>query len=1294
VKQPTDRHESITQPTQPGEHSQGKKIEMSADMPVDESGEYQDFEPLGQGGMGRVYRAHEPALERDVAIKFLLEPDNADRQRRFILEARAAARLGHPNIASIYRFGTWRSGTWQGQPFLVEEYVHGHSLAQTRMGWPDVLELGVTLAHALAAAHRRGVLHRDIKPGNVIISNDGVPKLIDFGLAKLSSCAAEPARHGTPVLRYDTQGHDAASTNSTLMGTPRYLAPEIWRGQGSSPGSDVYSLGVLLYQLCAGRTPFHDVPEADLDRVTNERAAPTLSTTAPDVDARLAAIINQCLARDPGARFASADELHDALHELAWTRTGHKPLPGEPYRGLRHFESTHQAFFFGREREARELADRLRKQPLLLVAGGSGVGKSSLVRAGLMPLLARTELDGRRWRGHTMVPGRHPLTRLAAELARILDTPESTIATEMTGDMAALARRARIQGSAQGILLFVDQLEELVTLSEAGEAARVSQVLACLAERVPTMRVIATVRDDKIADVARLPELGAHIERGGLYFLQPMDAASIREAVVGPARAKGVRFASSTVVDTLVAATENAPGGLPLLQFALASIWQQRDVDRGCIPENALDAIGGVDGALARHADSVLRNMPQTAQDAARRILLRLVTVHRTRGRYAMEELVDDGAHERALQGLVEGRLVVISKIDDQAVCELAHEALITGWPTLHDWLDRQGELRAVKQRLAHAAAEWKRQGRSRDALWRGQPLDEAARISIDDVPALEQQFLRASRGAVRRARWLRRGAMAALALLGLGVYAAVEYREKQRIARDVTEAEKQALPHLWRARAAHVAFGGGRSLMATLYNRGYTGAAERTWAWTLDWIPHAEDEYDAASRSFEHAWRRDPGNPRIQAHLATVLDARSHLAHAIGRLADRDRLLDRLEDLDGPDGRVARWRAPVAVDLRTSPARLAVRACRYRESDGGDLYLDPDCVELRTPDRLTLAPGSYLFIITATDATIEVRYPVLIEPVAVTGIASTRFHIVAPPHTDIPKQFAFIPAGAFLFGYGSEGTVEPVRIWYKTSPLYQRHTGAYAIALHETTFSEYMEFLRALSPPERARRLPRSTDPYSAVSLALEERAGGFALRLEVDKERKIEATEGQAFIYPNRREHGEQRWQRFPVLGVSAEDARAYTEWLARTGRVPGARLCREDEWERAARGADGRMFPHGRALDPGDANFDRTHGWDDGDYGPDEVGSHPASESPFGLHDTAGNAWEMVESTLEPGKLMVRSGPFFFDRSTNALVNRDPLKADQRFPYLGFRVCADVPAHAGKLLLSDGLFRWPAD
>jgi formylglycine-generating enzyme required for sulfatase activity len=164
-----------------------------------------------------------------------------------------------------------------------------------------------------------------------------------------------------------------------------------------------------------------------------------------------------------------------------------------------------------------------------------------------------------------------------------------------------------------------------------------------------------------------------------------------------------------------------------------------------------------------------------------------------------------------------------------------------------------------------------------------------------------------------------------------------------------------------------------------------------------------------------------------------------------------------------------------------------------------------------------------------------------------------------------------------------------------------------------------------------------------------------------------------GEPIVYASRKTHREQDWLKMPVAGIGPDDVRAYAAWLDHSGQLPGARLCTDYEWERAARGADDREFPHGYELDPGEANFDETYGKDVLSAGPDRVGSHPLSESPFSLFDMAGNAFEWVESSLRPGELVVRGGNYFMGAIAARSTNRSIVDASFRDPGIGARICA---------------------
>jgi len=167
--------------------------------------------------------------------------------------------------------------------------------------------------------------------------------------------------------------------------------------------------------------------------------------------------------------------------------------------------------------------------------------------------------------------------------------------------------------------------------------------------------------------------------------------------------------------------------------------------------------------------------------------------------------------------------------------------------------------------------------------------------------------------------------------------------------------------------------------------------------------------------------------------------------------------------------------------------------------------------------------------------------------------------------------------------------------------------------------------------------------------------------------------ARSDQPIVYQRRTLRARQNWLSFPASGMSWDDVEAYARWLDRSGRVPGARICTDLEWERAARGADDRAYPHGETLAADDANFDETYGRDPLAFGPDQVGSHPLSRSPFGIDDLAGNVWEFVRSPAS-GDHVLRGGSFYFSRITNTIPNREVVQKELRGLNAGVRICAE--------------------
>lgn len=319
--------------------------------------------------------------------------------------------------------------------------------------------------------------------------------------------------------------------------------------------------------------------------------------------------------------------------------------------------------------------------------------------------------------------------------------------------------------------MFIDQLEELLTQSDAVEAVLAGEVLGLLAERIPGVRLLLTVRGDFLSRLVETMGLGDELLQG-TYVLRSLSEAGLRQAIEDPARLRGVTFASAEMVTALVDSTLQTEGGLPLLQFTLAQLWERRDLGAQRIPAQALEALGGVAGALARHADGVVRRLSATQHRAARRILLRLVTLEGTRARrHESELLTEDPAEREALEALVRGRLLVAREAEGGSVTyEVAHEALVQGWGTLRTWLAADLDGRALRERLDTAAAEWERLGQGRELLWSQVQLREAEVLTPDPAELLPRAvaFLATSRREVKRRQRTQRSIVGALLCLPL----------------------------------------------------------------------------------------------------------------------------------------------------------------------------------------------------------------------------------------------------------------------------------------------------------------------------------------------------------------------------------------------------------------------------------------------------------------------------------------------------------------------------------------------
>jgi Tol biopolymer transport system component len=278
-------------------------------------GPYEVVGALGAGGMGEVYRARDTRLERTVALKVLpstLAAD-ADRRARFEREARAVSSLNHPHICTLHDIGRQ-----DGIDFLVMEYLEGETLADRLKRGPlptdAVLRYAVQIADALDKAHRQGVIHRDLKPGNVMLTKTG-PKLLDFGLAKLQG----PQLSAGSMLSALPTGEKPLTEAGTLLGTFQYMAPEQLEGKEADARTDIFAFGAVVYEMATGRRAFEGKSQASLIAAILEHDPPPMTTVQPLTPPALDRVVRTCLAKDPDERWQNA---HDVMAELRWIAEG------------------------------------------------------------------------------------------------------------------------------------------------------------------------------------------------------------------------------------------------------------------------------------------------------------------------------------------------------------------------------------------------------------------------------------------------------------------------------------------------------------------------------------------------------------------------------------------------------------------------------------------------------------------------------------------------------------------------------------------------------------------------------------------------------------------------------------------------------------------------------------------------------------------------------------------------------------------------------------------------------------
>ncbi|MGH2446434.1 MAG: BTAD domain-containing putative transcriptional regulator, partial [Candidatus Limnocylindria bacterium] len=669
------------------------------------------------------YRAYQASVGREVSLTMLRGSfvQRPEFMTAFDLRARRVSELDHPNLVPLLDW--WRD---PDGAFVITPWIRGGSVrdAAQRAPWSvgQVLRLVEQVGGALQSAHRQGLVHGALDASCVLLDTERNALLGGFPF----------------------------DPDPTVRDGP----PEGRRGESATERSDIWGLGGIAVEALAGAIPNHEAP------------AMTLGKRRTDLDPDLVAVLAQATSPMPADRQERVADLVRDLRRAAGADVVamsdadfRADRIRNPYKGLHAFSEADASDFFGRSALIDRLMQAVLERRLVVLAGPSGSGKSSVIRAGLLPALRAGHLaDARSWVLSDMFPGAYPFEELAAALLRVgIEDPRGAGGDPGDGPSWLATRLNRVLPKDSELLLFVDQFEELWSVTEDDATRR--QFIASLVEAShdagSRLRVVAAMRADFLDRALESPALG-EVMRDGLVLVTPPTADELAQAIARPSRTVGLEFESG-LVDTITRDVLDQPGALPLLQHALTELFARRD-GRRLTAARYRDS-GGVAGALGQRAEEVYRNLPPGAQGTARQVFLRLVTVDEehddTRRRILRSELGSLSADRRAVDEVLRQfgahRLLSFDRdpVTRGPTVEVAHEALFREWPTLRTWIETRREDLIRHRRMRAEVTEWEASGRSTDYLFSGARLEEAEQWQAGTdlgLSAQEQELLAESR--------------------------------------------------------------------------------------------------------------------------------------------------------------------------------------------------------------------------------------------------------------------------------------------------------------------------------------------------------------------------------------------------------------------------------------------------------------------------------------------------------------------------------------------------------------------
>jgi serine/threonine protein kinase len=796
------------------ERSSTSRLGLAPEMIID--GKYHLKRLLGTGGGGEVWEAAEAVdteAWRSIALKLLRTPasdagslgkpaaaktpgrgahasassPSTEPEHDWLHEARAVSQVSCEALPRIHTVGTASLPDGPSTPFIAMELVEGETLeARLSRGpiyWRKALAIARQIAVALDACHQAGVIHCDLKPRNVFLEQVQRRRVLvlDFGVASLGGVVAAAPRQGgearssdeTDVQEPDSLAAPDAPAPPPIVGTPGYISPERLTGLLPDHRDDAFALGVVLHRMIAGRLPqrlprgaeaISSAPghksgygayDIGLHRATVERTFEPLSEAAPATPSAVAALVDTLLGA--ASDRPSKGQLARLVDEVYRRPHGRPPVP---YAGLEAFGERRMGYLPGRAGDIEPIVRRLEEQVALVLCGPSGAGKSSLAVAGVAARIDEEMLLDRE--GWAPVVLRPSSARGGLSLA-------SEDAPPAPATVVAAANKKLPVGS----IVVVDQLEELLSLSEGDRRAFCNAFLALVTrsaaviaadrriEPDDAVRVVATVRDDLFGRVAALPELARHPERN-LYVVRGVDPNAARAIVLDPLEGTGYALELASDVDVVADVArelEHDPSALPLVQFALARLWDRRDQGERVLRARSWKDIGGIVGALGEAAQGLYEGLSPGEQQAARRLFLALFDIDGTRN-VVEESALDPAAVALVPRWVAEGLVRRRIEEDGRAVIEPLHEALAKGWSQLGRWLEEVRADRELARDAQRDAKRWERNGQPVDMLWGGTLLQHAEVLrGIEEEPgrAFVAASLAAAARAKRRAFWVNR---------------------------------------------------------------------------------------------------------------------------------------------------------------------------------------------------------------------------------------------------------------------------------------------------------------------------------------------------------------------------------------------------------------------------------------------------------------------------------------------------------------------------------------------------------